>query len=656
MADFSSEYYRLKLEYDRTGSEAVKKQILEIEHEYWVQRDKEWAIEKEKIKKRRILEYNTFFQNNCHCISTLANYFQLESLYFPFPIFQSEDQLTHSARMVKTAIEEYDYNYPKTEKVIAYAQSGGKSIFFDRVKAGSNLLGGTNETGFMMTESGVYIHDTGEDTESIFIPYEDIYIFSFVRYNSKEYIYLNESIMFFSLGIGDEKKTIEWCLDFVKLLNHLKEIKLNRNKSFININNNISVRLPPRLSKKDKQVIECFIKKIKSQYLFSSCVYFADKSDKSIKKIESATDAYGIWDFRDGIIFCYDDTILGGAEDGFYVTDTRIYIHNKGGEKISIPLDELRNIKVMERYEKCLLWINYGEVDAIRIKTERIDRDDIYKIAELIKIIKDNFYDFSSEKELLKQMPNNDYETENDNARKRRIAESNKIKNEVKQDEAKMEEFFVSLENKYNHLEEFIDENFIFQDDVLSNYPINGAIYPLVMMCEKDDIRKGESSRKKCEKNMDIIEKQHMLFKDIYNKYNIKLKQNERIVVYCKPESIFHSDDGILVTSLGIYVLKKDKEMANYIEYNRIKSIIVEKYTTAADSDMAKSATGFLAKFSKKASDVFLNTMKELKSDSRRIIINDNIIINAYTIGDRPNGLISFSNLVKYLKNNCIFK
>ena len=448
MADFSSEYYRLKLEYDRTGSEAVKKQILEIEHEYWVQRDKEWAIEKEKIKKRRILEYNTFFQNNCHCISTLANYFQLESLYFPFPIFQSEDQLTHSARMVKTAIEEYDYNYPKTEKVIAYAQSGGKSIFFDRVKAGSNLLGGTNETGFMMTESGVYIHDTGEDTESIFIPYEDIYIFSFVRYNSKEYIYLNESIMFFSLGSGDEKKTIEWCLDFVKLLNHLKEIKLNRNKSFININNNISVRLPPRLSKKDKQVIECFIKKIKSQYLFSSCVYFADKSDKSIKKIESATDAYGIWDFRDGIIFCYDDTILGGAEDGFYVTDTRIYIHNKGGEKISIPLDELRNIKVMERYEKCLLWINYGEVDAIRIKTERIDRDDIYKIAELIKIIKDNFYDFSSEKELLKQMPNNDYETENDNARKRRIAESNKIKNEVKQDEAKMEEFETRIEQR----------------------------------------------------------------------------------------------------------------------------------------------------------------------------------------------------------------
>lgn len=453
MAKRTDEYWRLEREYERTRDPVVKYRMLELDKEYHEQLDKEIKARQEQEKNQKI----TMFSEKCYLNERLERDFALKGVHYAYPFFENKSiHLSWSAELIKRSIMEYEYGIPKNERIIAYAQmatywdarrvKAGKS-YWDKVRDGQ----GVDETGFILTTQGMYIHNTGINTETVYVPYEEIYNIYSEGHDGKRYIFLNDGLQLFCLGSGwSERKAKEWCVVFCNLLNHIGEIEWVRYKcpncggrtvypagenipyysknvkmgdlnsvggciagtahlwnkienSGYHLKIRAAVKLPQELGGRLREKIINYIDEAYIQYGNENCVYFAGKNEKAIDKIDKAVEAYGVKDFKSGVIFCYDNTLLGGAEDGFYVTDCRIYVHNSGEEKFSIPFTEVKTIQVLERNGRFSIWINDGENDATYIKV--ISRKEhAEKLVEILKDIQESFQGDSSEVEILQAM------------------------------------------------------------------------------------------------------------------------------------------------------------------------------------------------------------------------------------------------------------
>ena len=87
-------------------------------------------------------------------------------------------------------------------------------------------------------------------------------------------------------------------------------------------------------------------------------IYFKDKTNRSTTKINAAIKAYANGAENENIIFAFDDTLFGGAEDGFLTTDKKIYIHNQTGKPESIYHSEVLSIESREVLTRRELLIN----------------------------------------------------------------------------------------------------------------------------------------------------------------------------------------------------------------------------------------------------------------------------------------------------------
>ena len=80
-----------------------------------------------------------------------------------------------------------------------------------------------------------------------------------------------------------------------------------------------------------------------------SCLYFPHKDSKSKEKLRKAKAAYAQNSKDENVICVFDNTLFGGADDGFLVTDKKIYAHNAYAKDIIvIPFGEIKSFGIIK--------------------------------------------------------------------------------------------------------------------------------------------------------------------------------------------------------------------------------------------------------------------------------------------------------------------
>ena len=89
-----------------------------------------------------------------------------------------------------------------------------------------------------------------------------------------------------------------------------------------------------------------------------SCVYFAGMSDKANTKIQSAIKAYAPQARNENVIFVFDNTFFGAADEGFLMTDQALYNKESSESPKRIDIHQIGNIEVREKNNLRYLLIN----------------------------------------------------------------------------------------------------------------------------------------------------------------------------------------------------------------------------------------------------------------------------------------------------------
>lgn len=275
-----------------------------------------------------------------------------------------------------------------------------------------------------------------------------------------------------------------------------------------------------------------------------------------------------------------------------------------------------------------------------REKNEQDRQDDERWIKEELKRKKD------AAKKLKEEMERRKYEE-----KQQRIEAELKRKDDEARKKKEFEEKCFQLENKYDSLKDDLEKMFIFDNEMVEEYAINGLRFPIALNVDKSMIREGDESYNKSNKEIKLVESQYEFYKSVSDKWEVSLRENEHFIAYYTQSTIFTDADGVIITNRGLYIRNPGDAITVYIGYEDIKSINVEGVVTAADSEIGKTASSILSMFSRKASDKLANALQELKTDSKRIIINDSIAIEAQSMAKSYNGLEKFVKMVNYVKN-----
>lgn len=92
--------------------------------------------------------------------------------------------------------------------------------------------------------------------------------------------------------------------------------------------------------------VQDFILRLAEKYGSLNKVYFNIQNQRNLTKIQAAKNAYARGVKNENVIFVLDDTVFGGADDGFLVTDKKIYIHNIGQDLVEIQHNQIESFTV----------------------------------------------------------------------------------------------------------------------------------------------------------------------------------------------------------------------------------------------------------------------------------------------------------------------
>ena len=137
--------------------------------------------------------------------------------------------------------------------------------------------------------------------------------------------------------------------------------------------------------------LKSYISSLNEKYGHMSHVYFNVDDGKNQLKINSALNSYAQSAKNENVIFVFDDTLFGGAEDGFLVTDKSIYAHNLNQKAFSTSHLEVR--------EFSLKLIRFGS-DQILINGEKnfaieISGCDEFHLKNLIQLLNEIHLNFT---------------------------------------------------------------------------------------------------------------------------------------------------------------------------------------------------------------------------------------------------------------------
>jgi len=118
--------------------------------------------------------------------------------------------------------------------------------------------------------------------------------------------------------------------------------------------------------------------------------------EKKMKKLSNAKDAYAFYAYDEEPLFLLDDTVFGSADDGFVITDKKIYINMFIDDPLTF---EMGSITQCSYVKKGTLSINYHEFTATYLeKSEQVVVNILNKLREIYKenITKEKKLDISS--------------------------------------------------------------------------------------------------------------------------------------------------------------------------------------------------------------------------------------------------------------------
>lgn len=120
-------------------------------------------------------------------------------------------------------------------------------------------------------------------------------------------------------------------------------------------------------------------------FKFDGGIYIYNTDDKTKKKFKGATSSYARLVDDEYPIVCYDDTVFGGAKDGFLITNFGIHLHNSNEKAIFF---EHKNIRRLEMRGKNI-YIDNKKID-ITGKDDEVKQ----RILLLIRRVRDYFINF----------------------------------------------------------------------------------------------------------------------------------------------------------------------------------------------------------------------------------------------------------------------
>lgn len=114
--------------------------------------------------------------------------------------------------------------------------------------------------------------------------------------------------------------------------------------------------------------LKSYISSLNERYGYMSHIYFNVDNEKNQSKINSALNSYAQSAKNENVIFAFDDTFFGGAEDGFLVTDKSIYAHNMNQKAFSTSHVEVKEFSLkFIRFGSDKILINGEENFAIEV-------------------------------------------------------------------------------------------------------------------------------------------------------------------------------------------------------------------------------------------------------------------------------------------------
>ena len=174
--------------------------------------------------------------------------------------------------------------------------------------------------------------------------------------------------------------------EFLKLITPVEKSKINQ--SVITLK---SSQIKTNTEEKNKSNIQGYIDKLHQNYDSLPNIYFCaltrdyQYSKKCITKIKNAEKAYANVSKDEHIIFVFDDTLFGGAEDGFLVTDRKIYVHNSFENNKTLLLKQIESLSFENGSRE--LCIN----KTFPINISGYNEEKANKLIELINNIKQTF-------------------------------------------------------------------------------------------------------------------------------------------------------------------------------------------------------------------------------------------------------------------------
>lgn len=155
---------------------------------------------------------------------------------------------------------------------------------------------------------------------------------------------------------------------------------------------NAPTELPATSARQQKDSVPDFnlqeyIRSLGDKYGDLQKVYFNVEDAKSKTKIQAAQRAYAGDAKKENVIFVFDDTVFGAADDGFLVTDKNIYVHNMDEAALKISLAEINSCSIKKTlFNRRIVLNNNAE-----IQLTGYDRPAAEKMRDLFKEIRATF-------------------------------------------------------------------------------------------------------------------------------------------------------------------------------------------------------------------------------------------------------------------------
>lgn len=276
-----------------------------------------------------------------------------------------------------------------------------------------DTLFGSAKDGFLVTEKSIYVHNLM--AQPVRIDHNQIENFAIKEAEKKKHIFINDTI---KIDLTAYKPD-----EMEKVLELLREITATFSNRTAVASPTISASAPPipprrsvssprqntnspRATESERNTragnvsaasqqennngaaLKAYIRSLAEDYDVLPKIYFNGHGNKSLSKINGAQKSYATGAVNETTIFVFDDTAFGAADDGFLVTDKKIYVHNMDEEPFVISHGEVNSFSVKKQFLNRRIVVNGSR----EINLTSYSQDEAEVMIDLLEEIKEYFF------------------------------------------------------------------------------------------------------------------------------------------------------------------------------------------------------------------------------------------------------------------------